>query len=80
MDLGDCWFEVVFAGERRLGWNHDADRVSRIARCAVVLYDPEKDLLGGFGQHAYKGSAYGTVMLIRPSWDGKQPCSRTAES
>ena len=35
-DLGAGWFETKIDGETRLGWNHDHDLVTEIARDSVL--------------------------------------------
>lgn len=80
-DLGAGWFEADIDGETRLGWNHDHDLVTEVARDSVlgeVQYIPDFEALirwvGSFRAGARLPGS-GTVLL--PVWGEVRPCVTT---
>ncbi|MGV0869115.1 hypothetical protein [Corynebacterium kalidii] len=70
-DLGAGWFEAVLDGETYLGWNHDPDRVTMLARHSVfgeVVYIPFSKSLAGVRRDDY-GRRTGSYVLY-PAWCG----------
>ncbi|MGO1865574.1 MAG: hypothetical protein ACTH0G_07585 [Corynebacterium variabile] len=77
-DLGAGWFETKIDGETRLGWNHDHDLVTDVARDSVlgeVVHVPDFDALvrwvSGSGTVGNSGTS-GTVLI--PAWSDVRPC------
>ena len=74
-DLGAGWFETKIDGETRLGWNHDHDLVTEIARDSVlgeVVHVPDFAALVRWVDGNSNGSA-GTVLL--PAWGKTGSCA-----
>lgn len=73
-DLGAGWFETTIDGEARLGWSHDHDLVTVIARDSVleeVVHVPDFDAL----VRRVGGRTSGTVLI--PAWGRAGSCVTT---
>lgn len=77
-DLGAGWFETEIDGETRLGWNHDHDLVTAVARDSVlagVSYVPTFGALVRWTGSARSIGHSGSGTVVTPSWSGARPCA-----
>ncbi|AGP30058.1 hypothetical protein [Corynebacterium terpenotabidum] len=68
-DLGAGWFSMDIDGDTRLGWNHDHDLVTAIARDSVlreVIYTPDFEAL------VRRVGQAGTILI--PAWGEARRC------
>lgn len=77
-DLGAGWFETEIDGETRLGWNHDHDLVTEVARDSVLVevsYVPDFEaLVRWVGGSRAVGPLPGSGTVLLPSWSEARPC------
>ncbi|MGP5082127.1 hypothetical protein ACTXJ8_10055 [Corynebacterium variabile] len=77
-DLGAGWFETEIGGETRLGWNHDHDLVTEIARDSVlgeVVHVPDFGaLVRWVGAGRSVGPVAGSGTVIIPAWGRAGSC------
>lgn len=87
-DLGAGWFGAEIDGVTRLGWNHDHDLVTAVARDSVlgeVVHVPDFGALVRWvdgGRHAGTAGTAGPVTgplnpagtVLLPAWGDVRPC------
>ncbi|WP_291476239.1 hypothetical protein [Corynebacterium sp.] len=83
-DLGAGWFETEIDGESgtvRLGWNHDHDLVTEIARDSVlgeVVHVPDFGaLVRWVGRNRAVGPVEGSGTVLLPTWGKAGSCVTT---
>lgn len=78
-DLGAGWFETEIDGQIRLGWNHDHDLVTEIARDSVlgeVVHVPDFGaLVRWVGADRVAGAVTGSGTVIIPAWGEARTCA-----